>query len=277
MNDLINNITNNISSAIQTATDTFYKREEQKIEKSKELQLDFLERERERVLATAQSEEERASINRKFDKQNEEAEKKAAEKRKKLALKQLTIDFAIAAVKTFAQFGWPLGLVAVAGLTAAYFAQRASIQNQEFAKGGQVQPAGNGRVRTSPNIRRKPNGDNVVATLKVGEVVLNEEQQRRLGGARTFRRIGVPGFAVGGQVRPQLGTDLPVPTFNSGFYSSGVNQNSMESERLNKLESVSANLMNAIAAEASKTVVVSSRRITESQDRTKKDVSVATI
>ena len=34
-----------------------------------------------------------------------------------------------------------------------------------------------------------------------GEVILNKNQQARLGGDETFRRIGVPGFAEGGAVR----------------------------------------------------------------------------
>jgi len=44
----------------------------------------------------------------------------------------------------------------------------------------------------------RSNGDNMLATVKTGEVILNQSQQARLGGASTFARIGVPGFAVGG-------------------------------------------------------------------------------
>lgn len=49
----------------------------------------------------------------------------------------------------------------------------------------------------------RSNGDNVLATLKVGEVVLNEKQQQLLGGDAVFRAIGVPGFASGGVVNAQ--------------------------------------------------------------------------
>lgn len=45
---------------------------------------------------------------------------------------------------------------------------------------------------------KRSNGDNVLATLKKGEVVLNDEHQMRLGGPSIFRAIGVPGFASGG-------------------------------------------------------------------------------
>lgn len=60
-----------------------------------------------------------------------------------------------------------------------------------FARGGKV--LGGMPIKRS-------NGDNVLATLKIGEVVLNESQQRALGGDSTFRAIGVPGFATGGVV-----------------------------------------------------------------------------
>jgi hypothetical protein len=44
----------------------------------------------------------------------------------------------------------------------------------------------------------RSNGDNMLATVKTGEVILNQNQQAALGGPATFARIGVPGFASGG-------------------------------------------------------------------------------
>jgi hypothetical protein len=44
----------------------------------------------------------------------------------------------------------------------------------------------------------RSNGDNLLTTVKTGEVILNQDQQNRLGGNRTFSRLGVPGFATGG-------------------------------------------------------------------------------
>jgi len=46
----------------------------------------------------------------------------------------------------------------------------------------------------------RSNGDNRLATVKTGEVILNERHQRMLGGDETFRRMGVPGFATSGMV-----------------------------------------------------------------------------
>jgi hypothetical protein len=66
---------------------------------------------------------------------------------------------------------------------------------QAFASGGLT------GTRISPGMGSpisRSNGDNMLATVKTGEVILNQSQQARLGGASTFARIGVPGFAVGG-------------------------------------------------------------------------------
>lgn len=80
-----------------------------------------------------------------------------------------------------------------------------------FAKGGLVDPviegfSGGGLSGTRiMGYHGRPitraNGDNRLATVKVGEVILNERQQSALGGSRTFKAIGVPGFAGGGFIR----------------------------------------------------------------------------
>lgn len=82
--------------------------------------------------------------------------------------------------------------------------QTATIAAQPLATGGVVGISGR-KVNDRQNIRTRGNGDNVLATVKRGEVVLNQRQQAALGGARTFRSIGVPGFATGGAVSPTIG------------------------------------------------------------------------
>lgn len=62
-----------------------------------------------------------------------------------------------------------------------------------FAKGGIVKKGMGYPIRRN-------NGDNILATVRTGEVFLNKEQQAALGGDAVFRAIGVPGFAGGGLV-----------------------------------------------------------------------------
>jgi len=60
---------------------------------------------------------------------------------------------------------------------------------------------------------RRANGDNMLATVRTGEVILNERHQAMLGGANTFRSIGVPGFAGGGST--QMGGSFPISSISA--------------------------------------------------------------
>lgn len=109
---------------------------------------------------------------------------------------------AIAAYKSLAgiPFVGPLLGGAAAAAVAVFGAQQiASIQGVGFAKGGKVLSGQRIQSYHGTPIRRD-NGDNLIATVRTGEVILNERQQRALGGAKTFARIGVPGFNNGGFV-----------------------------------------------------------------------------
>lgn len=136
------------------------------------------------------------------EKAAEEAQKKAAKREKTLAIIQATIQGALAVVRAIAAppgFPLNLGSVITTGVLAA--AQVAAIAAQPLATGGVITGR---RVTDSQNIPTRSNGDNVLATVKRGEVVLNDRQQRALGGAPVFRSIGVPGFAGGGAINPPI-------------------------------------------------------------------------
>ena len=93
--------------------------------------------------------------------------------------------------------------MALAASTAALGAiQLAIIAATNFASGGLIQPVelGDGRIISTPNIAALSNGDNVFATVRVGEAVVNEEQIQRLGGGAAMAGAGVPGFARGGKI-----------------------------------------------------------------------------
>lgn len=125
----------------------------------------------------------------------EAAAKKRAKQEKGLAILQSIVNGALAVTKALITGGIP-GAIAT-GIFAA--AQTATIAAQPLATGGVVGITGR-RVSDRQNIPTQRNGDNVLATVKRGEVVLNQRQQAALGGARTFRSIGVPGFRNGGPV-----------------------------------------------------------------------------
>jgi tape measure domain-containing protein len=152
-----------------------------------------------RVELQRQIDNEKAALDQ-ATQQKAEAEKKAAKEHQRIALIQAIIDTASAIIANAVKN--PFAAVA-AGILGGV--QIATIAAQAFADGGKV--LSGEKIRNKPNIRMR-NGDNVLATVRTGEVILNERQQARLGGAKTFRRIGVPGFASGGMV----GDVLPRPT-----------------------------------------------------------------
>lgn len=130
-------------------------------------------------------------------KKKERIEKDAAINNKAIALIQAGINVALGVTQALASLPPPISFI-TAGITAAIgAAEIIAIASQPLATGGIV---GNAQ-----NIATQPNGDNVLTTLTRGEVVLNKGQQARLGGAKTFSSIGVPGFANGGIVSPPLG------------------------------------------------------------------------
>lgn len=88
-----------------------------------------------------------------------------------------------------------------------------SAATSAFYEGGQV-PNGTGGVITGQNIPTQQGGDNILATVKSGEVILNENQQARAGGSAFFKSIGVPGFNGGGNVTPSS-ISTPIQQTNS--------------------------------------------------------------
>ena len=140
-------------------------------------------------------------------KAKEDAETEAAKREKAIAIIQSIIQGALAVSKAIASAPPPFNIpaIVVAGIQAA--AQTALIAAQPLATGGVVgklngeivQFASGGVVKSKGNIKPLSNGDNVLATLKTGEVVLNRDQQNKIGYS-TLKSAKIPGFAAGGVV-----------------------------------------------------------------------------
>lgn len=78
------------------------------------------------------------------------------------------------------------------------------INAQQFYDSGKVKPynlKGSQKISVAPNIPTQEGGDNVLAVVKPGEVVLNKRHQEMAGGDAFFAKLGVPGFADSGVVR----------------------------------------------------------------------------
>lgn len=109
---------------------------------------------------------------------------------------------------------------------------------QHFITGGKVERLPNGKITRPQNIPVQPNGDDILATVKSKEVILNEEQQRLLGGANTFRAIGVPGFAAGGMVQSLGGfnfSDKLQPPVNPSSFLNPTRNDQVNEEQMKKV------------------------------------------
>lgn len=131
--------------------------------------------------------------------------KKGSTEQKALAVGQAIISTYQGANKAIATYPPPLSFI-FAGLTIAQGLKnvQAILKTDEkgggtpaFAKGGLTGK----RISSGDGIPvYRSNGDNLLATVRTGEVILNERQQAMLGGEATFRRLGIAGFAGGGKI-----------------------------------------------------------------------------
>lgn len=108
-------------------------------------------------------------------------------------------------ILTFGASGIARSAVLLGLVKGAFSVARGAIAG--FAEGGIVGYDSGGIINDGVAIRRA-NGDNRLITAKTGEVVLTETQQMAIGGAPVLAAAGVPGFATGGGVTPNIGSEI---------------------------------------------------------------------
>lgn len=133
---------------------------------------------------------------------------------------QATISTYVGAAKAL-ELGWPLGIIGAAAIIANGLStvgrisgvgvgdtsiEIPNISTSEAAPATAVVPlnavppfATGGKIMEGIKINRS-NGDDRLITAKTNEVILNEDQQKALGGDATFRALGIKGFATGGRI-----------------------------------------------------------------------------
>ena len=299
-----------VEQALTAAYENYFKNQSDRIEKDKQEHLDSIDREKERVLARAQSEQEKETIERQYEKKKKEAEKKAAEEQRQLALKKATIDFAVAVIKTFAQFGFPLGLIPVAALTGAYLLQRAQINKQQFAFGGALKkkeygfggdtkevPVDGGVFGGRPHSQGGTDFEfggqaynaeadelSIIRTRnapKTGIYSITGSQKQiasalnAIGGGISFASgASVKKFTTGGY----LGSNLKAPYFNAGAYLNGGSvAGKVNDDRIERLEEMTAQVLEAVYATDVKPVILNPGNVTQAQRKKQKDVATGTL
>jgi hypothetical protein len=227
-----------VNTAINYAgqiADTIFEIEGQKDEQRKEDEITKLDEQYKKKLELAQGNATvETALKQEFENKKLAIEKAAFEKNKQRQIKAALANAALAAVQALANttLPFPLSLTALIPIAISTGLQIAKIKAQEFADGGQIKSLGNGKIKAKPNTKPTAKGDNVLAYVKAGEVILNERQQELAGGPEFFRSLGVPGFAGGGKV--------PAPNI-TGYGSSRYNQTiTISDEQINKIADVIA-------------------------------------
>jgi hypothetical protein len=308
--DAIKGTAETIKSTINEAYQAYFQNQEQRIESDKQDQIETLDREKQRVLARATGEAEKETIERQFAQKQKAVEKKAAEEKRQLALKQATIDFAVAVMKTFAQFGFPLGLIPVAALTAAYFLQRAQISKQQFAFGGALKKKEYGLGGKAGEVPvnggvfgGKTHGQggtdfefggqaynaevdemNIIRTRnapKTGTYSITGSHKQiasalnAIGGGISFATgASVKKFTTGGY----LGSKLKAPYFSAGAYLNGGSvSGKVNDDRIERLEAMTEQVLAAVYSTDAKPVTLVAQNVTSAQRKKEKDVSTGTL
>jgi hypothetical protein len=276
----------------QQAMQSYFDAEEARIQRSKELAYQRIDLEKQQALATAQSQAEKDAIEKEAAVKKQKADREAGEKLKKVKRAEAGISFATelagiaAAAAQNPANGVTLGAAGIAMYAllatlagARYALNLKTINSQQFAGGGKAKPTiwqrvsqffgggkvqpvklSDGKIVATQNIPELSNGDNILATVRKGEVVLNERQQKDLGGDDTFKRIGVPGFAGGGTTDNRkyftyanggytsldllgpLGENLKPPFNPSSFLNPGSHYSDDMKKVLDKIDQQSENL-----------------------------------
>lgn len=255
----------------QKFLDAYFEAQQMEVDANYKAHQDKLEISRKERLERSQSLAETESINREYDEKQKQAERKRNKERQAIARQQLAVEFAVASIKAISTSSTIYeGIVKEAIVFAEYLAALSLLNKQKFAGGGLVQPekVSNGLVKIAPNTKPLANGDNIVAYLKPGEVVLNQTQQAMLGGARTFSSIGVPGFGSSSQ-------SVQAPVFRSSY--SGAAAQIAGTNNIERLEAMVADLAQIIYAESSKQVVLNPNAVRKENTDFYKNIDLATL
>lgn len=198
------------------------------IEKEADEKQRALDKEYETKIAAAQGNAQiEAALRAELEAKKAQLEKDAANRRKKIAITEAVIEGALAAIKASAN---PLQLGLVALTTAANIA---IISAQQFAKGGFVKRQKAGWIAPSDaNAPATPSGDTVLAYMKPGELVMNQQQQQALSniaGPDIYKRIGVPGAKAyprqPQQTRVSVNNELSLSDGQVGSFARVVGRN----------------------------------------------------
>lgn len=294
------------------AMNNYFEGERIAVEKSRELAYERIEIEKNQLLARAQSENEKNSIEKQSAEKKKQADKEAGERLKKIKKSEAAVAFAtqlsyiaVAAAQnplngiTLGAAGIAMYATLAAIATAGYLLNVASINKQQFGKGGKY---GFGGKLSGPSHSKNngmpvinPDTGEVQAYMEGDEGIINK---RSMNDNSTYTVSGTPNQiaskinSIGGGVDwaggaslkrfmnggNYLGSNVQPPVFRSYYENrSGSNNNLNQNNDYEALYDSIAQLRDIVFVESRKKIVLNPNEVDDYQKDRKKQSEIATL
>ena len=207
--DLGQQLSDAIFDAKQQASQRQLNAEKKRIDAEYKTEAKLLDSKRDKgLISEKQYQKELEKLEEKKAKKEEEAERAAFERQKKLNIQQAIMNTAISIAKTFAEWGWPLGIPFAALAAAQGAIQIATIASQKYAQGGVI-PLGDGMGVVKGRSHAQGGHRIYLDGTPIGEVegdellaIVNKRDTARIGALSAANSVHGRRFAQGGIMSP---------------------------------------------------------------------------
>lgn len=207
--DLAQQLSDAIFDAKQQASQRQLNAEKKRIDAEYKTEAKLLDSKRDKgLISEKQYQKELEKLEEKKAKKEEEAERAAFERQKKLNIQQAIMNTAISIAKTFAEWGWPLGIPFAALAAAQGAIQIATIASQKYAQGGVI-PLGDGMGVVKGRSHAQGGHRIYLDGTPIGEVegdellaIVNKRDTARIGALSAANSVHGRRFAQGGIMSP---------------------------------------------------------------------------
>lgn len=207
--DLAQQLSDAIFDAKQQASQRQLSAEKKAIDAQYKTEAKLLDSKRDKGLISEKKyQQELEKLEAKKAEKEEEAERAAFEREKKINTKQALMNTALSIAKTFAQWGWPLGIPFAALALAQGMIQVATIQSQKYAQGGVI-PIGDGVGVVKGRSHAQGGHQIYLDGQPIGEVegdellaIVNKHDTSRIGALSAANSVHGRRFAQGGLMSP---------------------------------------------------------------------------
>ena len=207
--DIANQVADILVDSKRQSVERELELEHKRIDDEAESKKKALEDQRDKgIISEKKYQKELEKVDKNADARRQEAERKAFEEKKRLDVKSALINTALSITKTFAQYGWPWGIIPAAIAAATGAVQVAAIQSQRYAKGGILV----GKSHAEGGIKGHINGNPI--EVEGGEVVINKRSaalfRNQLSAINSYNGYGRK-FAEGGMFDGSMFAPAPIP------------------------------------------------------------------